>query len=205
MPDSIFATAFTLWTGVVTWLELLAFSLALAMVLCNIRTINWGWPLAAISSLLYMLLFWRDRLYGESLLQVVFAVISLWGWAQWLRKPSSTDKHRARIAQLSTQGRLGVLLACATLWPMMALFSQRYTNTDVPWWDALTTSLSVVAQWLLARKYIENWLLWVVVNVFSVGLFAYKGLWLTAVLYCLFIALSVVGWHAWRAQAVHTR
>ena len=74
----------------------------------------------------------------------------------------------------------------------------------MPWWDAFPTAASVLGQWLLGRKYIENWLAWIVVNIVSVGLFAYKGLWLTTLLYVAFIALSWMGWRAWnRMLAPH--
>jgi nicotinamide mononucleotide transporter len=80
------------------------------------------------------------------------------------------------------------------------LFLKTFTDTDVPWWDGFTTALSVVGQFLLGRKFIENWLVWIVVNVVSVGLFIYKGLWLTTILYAVFIVLSVVGYRAWKAR-----
>jgi nicotinamide mononucleotide transporter len=86
-------------------------------------------------------------------------------------------------------------------WPATGLFLKRYTDTDVPWWDAFPTAGSLVGQWLLGRKYVDNWLAWVVVNIVSVALFAYKGLWLTVLLYLIFIAMSVVGWRAWRRLA----
>ena len=81
----MFAEAFVLWGAPTTWLEVIAFVLALAMVGCNIREIHWGWPLAAISSVLYCTLFWRSKLYGDAALQVFFALVALWGWTQWLR------------------------------------------------------------------------------------------------------------------------
>ncbi|APW37578.1 transporter [Rhodoferax koreense] len=194
-------TAFTLWGAPTTWLELVAVVLALAMVLCNIREIHWGWPLAILSSLLYGELFWRNRLYGDAALQGVFVVLAFWGWWQWLRG------HRAGGSSLHVQylpgmGALKTLAACAVLWPVTGLILQNFTNTDVPWWDAFPTAVSLVGQYLLGRKYIENWLAWIAVNTVSVGLFAYKGLWLTAVLYTLFIVLSVAGWRAWRDRAV---
>ena len=85
MSEAFFTAAFTLWGSPVTWLEIVAFGLALAMVGCNIREIHWGWPLAMASSLLYFALFWRSRLYGEAALQVFFAGVAGWGWYQWLR------------------------------------------------------------------------------------------------------------------------
>jgi nicotinamide mononucleotide transporter len=101
---------------------------------------------------------------------------------------------------LTRQGSIKTVAACALLWPLTGLFLKHFTDTDVPWWDAFPTAVSVVAQFLLGRKLIENWLMWIVVNVVSVGLFAFKGLWLTALLYVLFIGLSVVGLRAWQRK-----
>jgi nicotinamide mononucleotide transporter len=80
-----FATAFTLWGAPVTWVEIVALVLSLAMVVFNIRVNPWGWPLAVLASLLYFALFWQARLYGEASLQIFFAIVALWGWWQWLR------------------------------------------------------------------------------------------------------------------------
>jgi nicotinamide mononucleotide transporter len=194
-----FAAAFTLWGSPVTWLELVAVVLSLAMVGCNIREIHWGWPLAVVSSLLYFALFWRSKLYGDASLQIFFAVVAFWGWFQWL-KGKRADGSALHVARLSGRGLVAVVVACALLWPAVGWFLDTYTDTDVPWWDAFPTAVSLVGQYLLGRKYIENWAVWIVVNVVSVTLFAFKGLWLTAGLYIVFIVLSVVGWRAWRAR-----
>jgi nicotinamide mononucleotide transporter len=97
----------------------------------------------------------------------------------------------------------GLIVAAATVaaWPLVGMALRRFTDSDVPFFDALPTVASVAGQWLLGRKYIENWPVWLGVNVVSVALFAYKGLWLTAVLYALFAVLSVVGWRAWNRRA----
>lgn len=196
----LFAVSFTAFGAPVTWLELLAFVLAVAMVVCNIRVIPWGWPLAIVSSLLYFLLFWQSRLYGDAGLQIFFACVAAWGWWQWLR--GTTAQGRAlTVRRLPVQGRWLALALALAAWPALGLFLDRYTDTDVPYWDAFPTALSVVGQYLLGRKYVENWPTWVVVNVAGVSLFAYKGLWLTVVLYTLFVAMSFAGWRAWRAQA----
>ncbi len=200
MTELIFAEAFTLWGAPTTWLEILACFIALAMVFCNIREIHWGWPLAIISSLMYFGVFWRSRLYGDASLQLFFVVVASWGWAQWLRGVRP-DGSALRVTRLSPLGLARTLVACVVLWPITGLFLKTYTDTDVPWWDAFPTALSLVGQFLLGRKYIENWLVWAAVNTVSVGLFIYKGLWLTVILYTIFIVLSVVGWHAWRQRA----
>ena len=199
LVDAI-APAFTLWGTSISTLELVAFVLALVMVVLNMRVNPIAWPLAIVSSLLYFALFWNSRLYGDASLQIFFAFVALWGWWQWLRG-TEAGGVALQVRALGTQGRLRVLVALVLMWPLTGWFLKRYTDTDVPWWDAFPTTASVIGQWLLGRKYIENWPAWIVVNVVSVGLFAYKGLWLTVLLYALFIALSFVGWRAWRRLA----
>jgi nicotinamide mononucleotide transporter len=198
-PESLFGEAFTLWGTPTTWLEIAAFALALIMVGCNIREIHWGWPLAIVSSLMYFAVFWRSKLYGDASLQIFFAVVAFWGWLQWLRGVRA-DGSGLRVARLTPRGLGFTLLAGALLWPATGLFLARYTDTDVPWWDAFPTAVSLVGQFLLGRKFIENWAVWIVVNVVSIGLFAYKHLWLTAVLYTIFVVLSVMGWRAWQRK-----
>ncbi len=195
--EGALAPAFTLWATPVSWLEIVAFALALAMVVFNMRVNPLAWPLACISSLLYVALFWNSRLYGDASLQIFFAVVALWGWWQWLRG-TQADGGELTVRSLPARARWWLLAALAAAWPATGLFLKTFTDTDVPWWDAFPTAASVIGQWLLGRKYIENWFVWIVVNLVSVGLFAYKGLWLTTLLYSLFIAMSFIGWRAWQ-------
>ncbi|GAC1389563.1 MAG: nicotinamide riboside transporter PnuC [Variovorax sp.] len=201
MPDFFSAPAFSLWAAPVTWLELVAAVLAVAMVGCNMREIHWGWPLAIASSLMYFGVFAHHRIYGDAALQLFFAAVALWGWFQWLRGHRA-DGSVLRVARLSPRGRVAALLACALLWPAIAYFLMRFTDTDVPWWDGFATGLSLVGQFLLGRKCIENWWVWLAVNLVSVSLFVHKGLWLTVGLYAVFAALSVAGYLAWRRRMV---
>lgn len=193
------APAFVAWGSSITWLEIVAVVVSIAMVWCNLRVNVTGWPLAIVASALYGALFATNRLYGEATLQVFFIVVSCWGWWQWLLGRGG-DGQLLRVHRMSTTqiGWVGGLTLAA--WPLLALVLHRYTDSDVPALDALPTAGSVAGQFLLGRKLIENWLVWLAVNVFSVGLFAFKGLWLTAALYAVFAALSVAGWRAWRAR-----
>ena len=193
----LLAPAFTLWGGPVTWLEIVAFVLSLAMVWANLRVNPIGWPLAIVSSLLYALLFADSKLYGEGALQFVFIVLAAWGWWQWLRG-TAPDGGALAVRRMTPRSRLIAGAATLAAWPLLGLLLSRATDSDVPYLDALPTAASITGQILLGRKWIENWAVWLAVNVVSVGLFAYKGLWLTVVLYALFALLSVVGWRAWR-------
>jgi nicotinamide mononucleotide transporter len=196
----LFAPAFTAWSSPITWLECVAFVLALAMVLLNIRVNPLGWPLAIVSSLLYFALFWNGRLYGDASLQIFFAFVAAWGWWQWLRG-TAADGSALQVTRLAARARWALVAALALTWPATGLFLRRFTDTDVPWWDAFPTAGSVIGQWLLGRKHVENWVVWLAVNVVSVALFAYKGLWLTVLLYLAFIALSMQGLRAWTKMA----
>lgn len=196
----MFSEAFTAWGSPVTWLEIVAFVMAIAMVVLNMRVNPLAWPLAIASSLLYMLLFWNSRLYGEAGLQLVFAAVGFWGWWQWLRG-TQDDGRPLAVRGLGASGRGLALLSLLIVWPALALLLDHATDSDVPWWDAFPTAGSLLGQWLLGRKYLENWPVWAVVNVASVALFAIKGLWLTVLLYAIFVVMSFAGWRAWRRLA----
>jgi nicotinamide mononucleotide transporter len=180
--------------------ELAGALLGVAMVGCNMRVNPLGWPLAIASSALYLLVFWQARLYGDASLQLVFIVVALWGWWQWLRGHQA-DGSALAVRYLGARARWLALGAMALLWPATGWFLAHATDTDVPWWDAFPTAGSLIGQWLLGRQYVENWPTWVAVNVVGVALFAYKGLWLTAGLYALFALLAVAGWRGWVRRA----
>lgn len=194
----LMASAFELAGAAVTWLELLAAALSLAMVWCNLRVNPVGWPLAIAASALYGLLFLHSRLYGEAGLQGVFIALALWGWWQWLRGTNAAGQP-LRVRALSVRQRWALAAGTLAAWPLLGALLARMTDSDVPYLDALPTVGSVVGQVLLARKWLDNWPAWVAVNLISMGLFAVKGLWLTVALYGLFAALAVLGWRAWAA------
>jgi nicotinamide mononucleotide transporter len=194
------APAFSAWGSPVTWLEIVAFVLALLMVGANLRVHAIAWPLAIVSSLMYALLFADSRLYGEASLQFLFIALALWGWWQWLRG-SSPEGGALRVRQMSSRARWLALAGTLAAWPVLGLLLRHATDSDVPFLDALPTAGSISGQILLGRKFVENWPVWLAVNVASVALFAYKGLWLTVVLYALFAVLSLIGWRSWQRRA----
>ena len=188
--------------------ELAGFVLSLAMVYCNIKEIHWGWPLAILSSALYGVVFWNTQLYGEASLQVMFILTSFWGWRQWRlgernAQLSMTETTVAfSISTLMPAELKRVAVATLLIWPSLSFFLHRYTDSDVAIWDGLVTALSLLAQYLLAKKKIENWWVWLIVNVITVGLMIVKSLWLTSLLYALFAVLSYAGLKAWQKKHV---
>lgn len=198
--EPLLAAPFSLLGSPVTWLEMAAFVLSVWMVLANIRVQLIAWPLAMLASLAYLLLFAHSRLYGEAGLQVLFIAVAAWGWWQW-RYGRQADGAALAVRYLGRRRRWALAAATLTAWPLLGLLLQRFTDTDVPFWDALPTAGSVAGQWLLGRQYVENWAVWVAVNGVSIGLFAFKGLWLTTLLYALFTVLALLGWRAWAQRA----
>lgn len=192
--------AFTLFGAAVTWLEVTAFALALGCVVFNVLEIHWAWPLAIAASVLYAWLFFTSRLYGDVAVQSFFVVSSLWGWYQWLfgRRVDAQGADAAlRIARLGRRRVLAVGLLWLAAWPVLGILLARFTDTDVPFFNAFPTVGSFIGQVLLALKFVETWPVWLIVNAVSVVLYAGKSLWLTALLYVIFGALAVAGWRRW--------
>jgi nicotinamide mononucleotide transporter len=196
-------SAFTVLNTPVTWLELWAFILAVVGIACNIRLIHWGWPLAAVSSVLYGWLFWHGKLYAEAGLQVFFIATSLWGWWQWLY--GRRDQAPLAITRVTPR----MLGWCVVAWgagtAVLGLALRNLSDSPVPFADAFPTMGSLIAQMLLARKVLQNWLLWIAVNFFSIGLFIYKEWLLTAVLYGILIAIAVAGYTQWKTMLKEPR
>lgn len=182
-----------------TPLELISFVLSVITVALNIRQNHWAWLFAIISSAAYGIVFFGARLYGDMGLQIVFIVVSVWGWYQWLR--GGEGHGTLKVTTLDIAGWVRALLIWAIGFAVLAAFLSHYTNTDVPQIDGFLTAGSLVGQVLLSRKKVENWHVWIAVDVLYVGLYIYKGLMLTAILYALFCVMAVAGLLAWRRAA----
>jgi len=201
LPETLLASAFELWGSPVTFLEIAAVLMSIAMVIGNLRVKVWAWPLAIAASACYALLFAGSRLYGEAALQLFFIAVAVWGWRQWRRAegPATADLG---VGRLNSPQRLYTLLGTLAAWPLLGALLQAATDSDIPFADALPTVASVTGQVLLALKRIETWWVWMGVNLYSVALFAYKELWLTALLYAVFAVMSWWGLRAWQQRLV---
>ena len=177
-------------------LEMLSFALAIVMVWLNIRQSAWAWLFAITSAGLYAVVFYEAKIYGDMGLQVVFVVISLWGWYQWLF--GGKNKQGITVSRLGSKGWAIVIGAWALAYVIIAAVLQAFTDTDVAHIDAFLTAGSLAARYLLTRKTIENWHLWIILDLLYIGLYVHKNLYLTAVLYGLFALLAVVGLLAWK-------
>jgi nicotinamide mononucleotide transporter len=159
------------------------------------KNIIWNWPLAIISVAIYIFIFYNSHLFADMGLQVYFLITNIYGWYFWSKKPATEEK--APVLRIK---RLEVILSVAAVVIFTFLFGSvlKYTTASFPFLDSFCTACSLVAQILLARKVLENWLIWVFVDVIYVGVYLYKDLHLTAVMYALYIGIALLGYIDWK-------
>lgn len=178
-----------------TWTELLGFITGAICVWLCVKENVWNWPTGIANNIFYIVVFWTSGLYADSLLQWFYIAISIYGWWNWLHGGAAHSK--LKISRVSLHGMgLYVLLTTGGALVISELL-RRFTNSTVPIWDGLTTALSLVAQYMLTRKLVENWWFWVVADVIYIALYAYKRLFLTSVLYAVFLAMCIIGLRQW--------
>lgn len=164
------------------------------------------WVVGLIMPVVHGVLYYRSGLYADCSMQAYYVLAGLYGWAVWQRSRSRKNPTArttdTAFAIARTPLRQVPLLTGAYAFVHVGLYwvLVRFTNSTVPFWDSFTTALSVVAMWMLSRKYAEQWLVWLVVDLTTVGLYCYKGIPFTAGLYLLYSALAVAGYRRWRKQ-----
>jgi nicotinamide mononucleotide transporter len=176
--------------------EVLGFVSGAWCVWLTVKENIWNWPIGLLNSAFFLVLFLRAHLFADSSLQVVYLVLGVLGWYWWLR--GGDGQSTLPITRTSVRAALiltGVLII-ATM--AMTVVLQRIDDA-APFLDALTTVLSLIAQYMLTRKLLENWLVWLTADAIYVGLYIAKGLPLTAILYAIFFAMCVAGLRRWRA------
>lgn len=175
--------------------ELLGFVTGAACVWLIVKENIWNWPIGIANNLFYIFLFFRAGLFADVGLQGFYITIGLYGWWNWLhggRGDSDLPISRTGAVEgLLLVTGTGLLTAC------LAFLLIRFTPSTVPWWDGLTTALSITAQWMMAKKKLEHWLFWIVTDALSIGLFIYKHLYLTAGLYFIFGIMCALGLRQW--------
>jgi nicotinamide mononucleotide transporter len=177
-------------TGAVTGLIYLYFS---------IKQKIWLWPVGLIASGFYFFVFYNKALYANMALQGYFIVMSIYGWYYWKkRSKKDTDQENFTSKFISLRYGLyflifGILVEIA-LWYILS----KIPGTDYPFLDSLTTTLSIIGTWMLAKKYIENWILWIVADSIYVGLYVYIALYPTAILYSVYTILAITGYYTWK-------
>ncbi len=182
--------------------ELLGAILGILYIFFSIRQNIFTWPIGLITSILYVWVFFQAKLYADMGLQLYYVVISIYGWYFWLQGKKEVQNHKVRVKSTSLRLWLKLAITSFVLYAIILYTLQNFTDSDVPYMDSITTSLSIVATWMLARKYLEHWLIWIFVDAFSVGLYIHKNLWATAVLFLVYTFMAVLGFIEWRKDVI---
>jgi nicotinamide mononucleotide transporter len=177
-------------------LELVAVLFGIVSVFLSVREHIWSWPTALVNVALYFALFFKAGLYSDMGLQAVYFGLSLYGWYEWLYG----GKGHTTLSVSRTPARLWAVLVVIGLglWATLGRLTSGLPGVALPYVDAATTTTSLIAQYLMTRKLLENWTLWIAVDVVYIGMFIFKGLYLTAGNYAVYLGLAVLGHVAWR-------
>ena len=184
-----------LWT-LMSPVELAATVLGLVSVWLTTRQNVWCWPTGIAMVVLYVWIFFQARLYSDMGLQVVYIGLQVYGWYFWVF--GDPDRPQPPVTRIRTGEALGWLVAAFVGVAVLGTAMDRLTDADLAYPDAVTTVLSLIAQWLMARKVLESWLIWITVDVLSVGIYFLKDLYLTTGLYAVFLGLATLGYLRWR-------
>ena len=181
------------------YVEVLGVITGLVYLYFSVRQIIWLWPFGIISSALFILIFFNSKFYADMGLQVYYLGVSIYGWIYWSRGAVDRDERstlpvrRINRQQALVLSVIGILLLLGIVYIL-----KQFTDSDVPWGDGFTTAGSIVATWMLARKILEHWMVWVIVDIVAAGLYFYKGLYPSFLLYLVFTIIAVVGFFQWK-------
>lgn len=175
------------------WLGMLT---GVSGVYLSIKEKLWAWPLFILCYATYVYLSWQAALLATLLLNTVFIFISIYGWSNWLKASQSNDpKVRIQHTPPRLLIQCGMIIVCFSLF--LGGLLDRYSEAFLPYLDAFATSCAFVAQWMLSRKYIENWIFWIAADCIFVGLWFTQGYYVSAALFIMFIVLAIKGWQTW--------
>jgi len=181
------------------YVEVLGVITSLVYLYFSVRQIIWLWPFGIISSALFILIFFNSKFYADMGLQVYYLGVSIYGWIYWSRGVvDRSEKSTLPVIRISRQLAWVLLVTGIVIMLGIVYVLKNFTDSDVPWGDGFTTAGSIVATWMLARKILEHWLVWVVVDSVAAGLYFYKGLYPSFLLYLIFTIIAVVGYYHWK-------
>ena len=178
-------------------MEIIAFTLSLICVALNAYGHILTWPLMITSSVAYAWVFQDAKLYGDAWLQGVFILLAIYAWKTWSKSDQAETPQTSSFRRMPRSWPLIASFCWSGLFLIIHYLLVNHTSSDVPLIDAFLTSGSLLATYMSAQKWLENWLVWIFVNILYIALYIYKDLHLTALLYGLFIVLAVFGWVQW--------
>ena len=176
-------------------LELLAVVFAVAYLILAVRENSLCWYAAGISTLIFLFIFWDVKLYMESGLQIYYLAMAFYGWYQW--RDAQTETASLQVSKWSARQHVVALALIATLTYVSGSLLNSGTDANLPYLDSFTTWASVVTTFMVARKILENWLYWLVIDSVSIYLYLDRELYFTSLLFAIYIVIIFFGWFAW--------
>jgi nicotinamide mononucleotide transporter len=184
------------------WMEVVAVVFGVCAVALTVRQSLWCWPTGLVQVSLYVYVFYEARLYSDMVLHVIYVVLQFYGWYRWRSGSSGHELPVSRLSAVEALAWAAGIAAAAFLWGEAMI---RYTNAAAPRADAFIAAASLGAQYLLAIKKIENWIIWIVVDIIAIAVYWSRDLKLTAGLYAIFLALCIAGLIEWRRSYTRER
>ena len=181
-------------------LEFVGLIIGLLYLYLEYKANIWLWPVGVIMPLVYIVIFYHSKFYADMGIYIYYFFVSIYGWYIWSKSLKQTDE--IMISHLPRRYLVKLATIFLITFAVIAYVLIRFTDSPVPYGDSFTTSLSILAMWMLAHKYIEQWLLWIVVNIVSTGLYFWKGLDTTAVLFIVYSIIPVFGYFKWKKMMV---
>lgn len=184
----------TQWIAL-NYIEIIGSLLGIAYVLLANKQNIWCWPVGFVNVAMYIYIFLEAGLYGDSVLQFFYLVMSVYGWYQW--KFGGKGDNELKISRLRSKTGVALLVLALLSTLLFGFVLEKFTDSIIPYWDGLTTALGILATWMTARKILENWIVWVGTNMICVGVYLYKQLYPTTVFYFILMAIAAYAYFNW--------
>ena len=187
------------------WLEFTGLASGLLCVWLLIRQNVWTFPIGLVYSVVSVAVFVEAKLYADVLLSGYYVLMNAYGWYYWLYGGVRTESNVLPVSR--TPGQTALILAGITALSIAAMgwFFDTQTDADFPYWDSATTCMSFAAMWMTARKYIENWIVWLLVDVIATAIYYVKGIHFYAILYGVYLGMAILGWRAWQLTMIRQK
>ena len=179
------------------WLDIVTTVLGLAYILLEYKASVWMWLVGFLMQALGIVLYYQKGLYADCGMEFYYLAMTIYGWWRWI-KPKADSQKPIAISYFPRHLILPWLLIIAVVWAVIYWLLVTFTNSNVPLADSFTTALSIVGIWALAHKYLEQWFIWIAVDVVTCILYFYKDIPFKASLYALYVVIAIAGWFKWR-------
>lgn len=177
-------------------LEFAGFVFGIVGVYLTLKEQIWCFPIGIINVTISLFLFWQQKLFAEAFQQFIYIILLSYGWYKWVYK--SDQKHQTIIQNIPIRLFLKAIVITVIFSVSLALYLSNFTEASFPWIDSFATGFSFLAQWMIARKYIENWLIWIPVNITYILVYLYKDLPLYLVLFTVYLCMALYGYLQWK-------